>query len=145
MTCVLVNLPPVNYLGVDACSRCGISCIRSNCQKEFYVHQCSLHHRYCPRPNCPNWLWFASRSQCNSKELGMMALRYIPVFSGHDTKAINNSPDILQKPSLFSIASQSTSDKSATPPSSCKESHPLRTAKVRPYASRDETIDSLVA
>ena len=65
---------PMNNLGVDVYSGCGISCIRSNFLREFCVDQCSTTHRYCALPNCPNSFLFVSRRQCIFPELGVMTL-----------------------------------------------------------------------
>ena len=73
-------------------------------------------------------------------------------FSGHDMVGVKNPPDRLQKSFLASIASRSASEKSATPPSSCKESilahchgPPLASPEVEGIPSRVEAIDSFVA
>ena len=72
--------PPMNNLGVDICSGCGMSWIRSKFHTEYSVHQCSTNHRHCSLPNCPGWFVFASRRHCFSEELGLITLSVRTIF-----------------------------------------------------------------
>ena len=60
---------PMNNHGVDASSRCGISWIRSNFQREFYFHQLSI-----KTFSLPDSFLMTSRCQCIVTELEMMTL-----------------------------------------------------------------------
>ena len=118
-------------LGVDVCSGCGISWIRSIILRKFYFRYCSINFRYCSPPTCPIWFLFVSRRLFGGLRLVSLSVHTVVLWAGHGGGK-HLLPETLQK-SFFCFHSVATSfRKVCNSTTFLQKKSPLRSAGSHP-------------